>query len=188
MILPIYVYGWQLLRSESEEITSDYPGLQTLISDMFETMYKAEGCGLAASQVGLPIRLIVVDAEPFADVNNPDDPLRKFKKVFINLKITELSAEQNTDEEGCLSFPKIRENVKRPNRIKVEYMDENFNHKVEEYEGIAARIVQHEYDHIEGKYFIDKISPLKRKLLSNKLNSIVKGKIDCRYKIKTYKK
>ena len=187
MILPIYVYGWPLLRKKSEDITPDYPNLQQLIADMFETMYQAEGCGLAAPQIGLNIRLFVIDGAPFADENDPDDMLRTFKKVVINPKI-ELSGNETAEEEGCLSFPKVRETVKRPTKVRITYFDENFQQHSEEYEGTAARIIQHEYDHIEGIFSIDRISSLRRKLIVGKLNSVAKGKMECKYKIKTYKK
>jgi len=188
MTLPIYVYGWPLLRKKSEEITPDYPGLQQLISDMYETMYQAEGCGLAAPQIGLNIRLVVIDAAAMADEKKPDDMLRTFKKVLINLEITERSGDDWVDNEGCLTFPKLRESVKRPSNIKIEYFDQNFQFHREEYDGMAARIIQHEYDHIEGIFFIDRISPLRRKLITAKLNAIAKGKEDCKYRIKVYKK
>ena len=188
MILPIYVYGWPHLRKKSEDISPDYPDLQQLIADMYETMYQAEGCGLAAPQIGLNIRLIVIDGESLADENEPDDMLRTFKKVLINPVITEHTGSDCSESEGCLSLPKIRESVKRPVGITVSYLDENFQPHIEEYYGMAARIIQHEYDHIEGALFIDKISPLKRKLISGKLNDVAKGKVGCKYKIKIYKK
>ena len=188
MILPIYVYGWPLLRKKSEDITPGGDGLQQLIADMYETMYQAEGCGLAAPQIGRNIRLIVIDGAPLADEENPDDMLRTFKKVLINPVITERTGEEQAAEEGCLSFPKIREQVKRLSKIKIEYLDENFQPHREEYEGMAARIIQHEYDHIEGVFFIDRVSPLRRKLISAKLNTIAKGKADCAYRVKVYKK
>ena len=188
MTLPIYVYGWPHLRKKSEDITPDYPGLQQLIADMYETMYQADGCGLAAPQIGLNIRLIVIDGAPLYDEENPDEMLKTFKKVLINLAITERTGDEWANNEGCLSFPKIRESVKRPAKIKIEYMDANFQPHSEEYEGMPARIIQHEYDHIEGSMFIDRISPLRRKLIATKLNAIAKGKADCSYKIKVYKK
>ena len=188
MILPIYVYGWPLLRKKSEDITSDYPDLQQLIANMYETMYQAEGCGLAAPQIGLNIRLIVIDGVALADDEKPDDMLRTFRKVFINPVITEHTGEEWANEEGCLSFPRLRESVKRPKKVKIEYMDEHFIPHGEEYEGMAARIIQHEYDHIEGIFFIDRISPLRRKLIVAKLNAIAKGKTDCKYRIKICKK
>ncbi|MDR2036635.1 MAG: peptide deformylase [Bacteroidales bacterium] len=188
MILPIYVYGWPLLRKKSEEITSDYPDLKQLIADMFETMYHADGVGLAAPQIGKSIRLIVIDGSPMADDENPDDELHSFKKVFINPIIRESGGEEWVDNEGCLSLPKIRESVKRPEWIKIDYLDEHFQPHSERYDGVAARIIQHEYDHIEGKLFIDRISPIRRKLIVGKLMAISKGKVDCSYKIKTPKK
>jgi len=188
MILPIYLYGWPLLRKKSEDIPSDYPELKQLIADMYETMYQAEGCGLAAPQIGRNIRVIVIDGAPMADENKPDDMLRSFKKVLINPVIQERSGDEWANSEGCLTFPKLRESVKRPAKVKIEYLDENFQPHSEEYEGMAARIIQHEYDHIEGVFFIDRLSPLRRKLISAKLNSIAKGKVECSYKIKVYKK
>ena len=188
MILPIYVYGWPLLRKKSEDITPDYPELQQLIANMFETMYQAEGCGLAAPQIGLNIRLVVIDGAALADENDPNDMLLTFKKVLINPVITERTGDDWANEEGCLSFPKLRESVKRPSKVKIDYFDENFHPHSEEYDGMAARIIQHEYNHIEGIFFIDRISPLRRKLIVAKLNAIAKGKIECKYRIKVYKK
>ena len=188
MILPIYVYGWPLLRKKSEEITPDYPELQQLIADMFETMYQAEGCGLAAPQIGKNIRVIVIDGALLADEEKPDDMLRTFKKVLINPVISGRTGDEWVQDEGCLTFPKLREQVKRLSKVKIEYMDENFQPHSEEYDSMAARIIQHEYDHIEGAFFIDRISPLRRKLITAKLHSIAKGKVDCSYKIKVYKK
>jgi len=188
MILPVYVYGWPLLRKKSEDITPDYPDLQQLIADMFETMYQAEGCGLAAPQVGKNIRLVVIDGSLMADDKKPNDMLKTFKKVLINPVITERTGDEWSDNEGCLSFPKLRESVKRPSKIKIDYFDEHFKPHSEEYDGMAARIIQHEYDHIEGVFYIDRISPLRRKLITAKLFAIAKGKTDCSYKIKVYKK
>ena len=188
MILPIYVYGWPLLRKKSEDITADYPDLQQLIADMFETMYQADGCGLAAPQIGKNIRVVVVDGSPMADEENPDDILATFRKVFINPVITERTGDEWVDNEGCLSLPKIRESVKRPSKVKIEYVDEKFQPHHEEYDGMAARIIQHEYDHLEGTLFIDRISPLRRKLITAKLTAVAKGKADCTYKTKVYKK
>jgi len=188
MVLPIYQYGWPLLRKKSVDITPDYPDLQQLIANMFETMYQAEGCGLAAPQIGLNIRLIVIDGSPMADSENPDDMLKTFKKVLINPEIIERTGDEWTDSEGCLSFPTLRESVKRPSKISIEYLDENFKPHSAEYDGMAARIIQHEYDHIEGTFYIDRISPLRRKLIIAKLNAIAKGKVDCKYKKNIYKK
>ena len=188
MILPIYQYGWPLLRKKSENITPDYPDLQQLIANMYETMYQAEGCGLAAPQIGLNIRLIVIDGSPLYDEEQPDAILKTFMKVLINPVITERTGNEWANNEGCLSFPTLRETVKRPEKVKIEYFDENFQLHSEEYEGMAARIIQHEYDHIEGIFFIDRISPLRRKLITTKLNAIAKGKVECKYNIKVYKK
>jgi len=187
MILPIYLYGWPLLRKKSEDVTPDYLDLQQLIANMYETMYQAEGCGLAAPQIGKNIRLIVIDGSLMASDENPDDMLRTFKKVLVNPVITERTGEEWMDNEGCLSFPKLRESVKRPSKININYMDENFQPHSEEYDGMAARIIQHEYDHIEGMFFIDRISPLRRKLITAKLIAIAKGKTECSYKTKVYK-
>ncbi|MDR1673728.1 MAG: peptide deformylase [Bacteroidales bacterium] len=184
MILPIYVYGWNLLRKKCEDITPDYPDLQRLIDDMFETMYQAEGVGLAAPQIGKSIRLIVIDGSGMTKEDRPDDPLHSFKKVLINPVITERGGDEWADNEGCLSLPKIRESVKRPEWIRIIYMDEHFQPHDEHYDGVQARIIQHEYDHIEGTMFIDRISPLRRKLISGKLAAISKGKTDCKYRIK----
>ncbi len=184
MILPIYVYGWPLLRKKSEEIGPDYPGLSQLIEDMFETMYQADGCGLAAPQIGKNIRLIVIDGMPMADPDNPDDELKNFKKVLINPLIKERGGEEWVDSEGCLSLPTIRESVKRPEWVQLEYLDENFQPHNERYKGMPARIIQHEYDHVEGSLFIDRISPLRRKLITAKLNAISRGKVECSYKLK----
>ncbi len=185
MILPITVYGNPVLRKVSQEITPDYPGLKQLIDDMFETMYKSEGVGLAAPQINKNIRLIVIDASPFAD----DDPeLKDFKLVIINPTIIERSGPDELFNEGCLSLPTIREDVNRPTKIKIRYVDENFTEHIEEWTGIKARVAQHEYDHIEGKLFIDHISPLRRKLISGKLNAISKNKIKPDYRIILNKK
>lgn len=196
MVLPIVVYGDPVLRKRGEEIDKDYEGLPALISDMFETMYKANGVGLAAHQVGKPIRLFVVDTHPFAESDDDDDDeftpeqkkeLEAFKKVFINAQIIEEEGEEWKFNEGCLSIPKIREDVSRKSDIEIEYYDENFVKHREKYNGVIARVIQHEYDHIEGKLFTDKISPFKRKMLSGKLNDIANGKITADYKTKVYK-
>lgn len=188
MILPVYLYGWPLLRKKNEDITPDTPGLQRLIADMFETMYQADGCGLAAPQIGKNIRLIVIDGKHAADDNNPNDMLLTFKKVLINPEIVERGGIEGAETEGCLSLPKIRETVKRPTKVKINYLDENFQPHLEEYDGMAARIIQHEYDHLEGTMFIDRISPLRRKLITAKLNAVARGKVDITYKFKIFKK
>lgn len=184
MILPIYLYGWPLLRKPSEDITPDYPDLQKLIADMFETMYKADGVGLAGPQVGLNIRIFVVDASPLDE----DDPsLAGFKKTFINAHITQRGGEPFLYNEGCLSLPGIHEDVSRPSWIEMTYCDENFVEHHERFEGYAARVIQHEYDHLDGKLFIDYVSPLRRKLLLPKLTIMAKGKARTSYKIKRMK-
>jgi len=182
MIYPIFVYGQPVLRKVASNITPDYKGLDALIEDMYQTMYKAEGIGLAAPQIGLPIRLFVVDGSPLAE-DHPE--LENFKKVFINAKIIERNDTLELESEGCLSLPKLNEEVSRPTAIRIQYQDENFNSYDEKYEGFAARVLQHEYDHIEGKLFIDYLSPLRRRLLKSKLTSITKGDVDIIYRIKT---
>lgn len=191
MQLPIVAYGDPVLRKKAEEIGEDYPDLQKLIEDMFDTMYAAKGVGLAAPQVGLPIRLFIVDASPFAEAGEDDDDdddideaCADFKRVFINPVIFEETGEEWGFEEGCLSIPNIREEVKRKSNLKIEYYDEKWDLYEEELDGILARIIQHEYDHIEGVLFTDKISPLRRTLLQGRLNDISKGKVDVSYKMR----
>ena len=189
MILPILAYGDPILKKESEEIDETYTDLETLIEDMFETMYRAKGVGLAAPQIGRNIRLFIVDGSPFAEKEEgeEDDPralgIENFKKVFINPIIEEEKGEEWSFQEGCLSIPKIRENVSRKSDIVISYYDENWELKEERYSGYAARIIQHEYDHIEGVLFTDYLSPLKRKLLKKKLNNITNGLIEIDYKM-----
>lgn len=181
MILPIVAYGDPVLKKETDEIESDYPFLNELIADMFETMYEANGVGLAAPQVGKSIRLFIVDASAFSE----DEPeLEGFKKVFINPEMIDETGEKWTFNEGCLSIPGIREDVIREPEITLEYFDENFMLKEETFKGIAARIIQHEYDHIEGILFTDRIKPLKRRLLKSKLANISKGNVAVDYKMK----
>jgi len=182
MILPVTVYGHPVLRKVAEEIDEDYVGLEKLIDDMWQTMYHTDGIGLAAPQIGKGIRLMVIDASPMAE----DFPeLEGFKRVMINPIITEFGDDNCNESEGCLSLPGIREEVKRPTKIKIEYENKNFDLIEEELEGFAARVVQHEYDHVEGKLFVDHLSPLKKRLLKGKLTAISKGKIDVSYRIKT---
>ncbi len=181
MILPIYTFGQAVLRKEAENITKDYPELPQLIENMFETMYNAEGVGLAAPQIGLGIRLLVIDLVPFKE-DNPE--LANFKKVMINAQIIEESEEENEYDEGCLSIPGITETVSRPEWIKVEYLDENFEVHTEEYDGFKARVIQHEVDHLDGILFTDLINPLRKQFIKTKLNKISKGKATCNYKIK----
>jgi peptide deformylase len=181
MIFPISVYGDPVLRKVAEPIGPDYPGLTEFLADFWETMYFADGVGLAAPQVGRSIRIFVLDASPGAE----DDPsLKDFKKVFINPEIIERSGEPQVFEEGCLSLPEIRENVSRPETVRIKYMDENFTEHDETYSGFVARIIQHEFDHLEGKMFVDYLTPLKRKLMKNRLMNISKGKITPKYKIR----
>ncbi|RMG81644.1 MAG: peptide deformylase [Bacteroidetes bacterium] len=186
MILPIVAYGHKALRAENKEIEELTPEIKTLIDNMFETMYQASGVGLAAPQVNQNLRLFIVDGSPFAeDMEDEKDmeQLRNFKKVFINPVIEEEFGDDWSFEEGCLSIPQIREDVVRPEKLRITYRDENFNEKTEEYSGIAARIIQHEYDHIEGILFIDHLSGMKKRLLKRKLQNIAEGKIRVGYKM-----
>jgi peptide deformylase len=182
MILPIVAYGDPVLRKECEEIPQEYPNLKELIANMFETMYASHGVGLAAPQVGVPIRLFVIDGSAFAE--DEKDPLNGFKRVFINAYIIEEEGNAWDFEEGCLSIPGIREKVKRQPKITVEYMNENFRIKEESFDGLAARIIQHEHDHTDGKLFIDHLSALRRKLIKGKLNDITKGNVDHDYRMR----
>ncbi|RAV29780.1 peptide deformylase [Sinomicrobium soli] len=188
MILPIVAYGDPVLRKKTEEIARDYPDLDGLIENMFETMYNAYGVGLAAPQVGLPVRLFIIDASPFAEDEELSEEeqaeLKDFRKVFINARILEEEGEEWAFNEGCLSIPNVREDVWRQDTIKIEYFDENFEKKTEEYDGLAARVIQHEYDHIEGVLFTDKLSGLKKRLLKSKLSNISKGKVKADYKMR----
>ena len=184
MILPIVAYGDPVLKKRAVDIDEDYPNLKQLIDNMFETMYHANGIGLAAPQIGKAIRLFVVDATPVAEGEDGDPTCEDFKRVFINPIILEESGEEWSCEEGCLSIPNLREEVKRKPRLKIEYYDEHWDLYEEELDGFAARVVQHEYDHIEGVLFIDKISPLKRTLLRGKLNDISRGHVDVNYRMK----
>jgi len=185
MILPIIAYGHPVLRKKADPITKDYPELDKLIEDMFDTMYQANGIGLAAPQVGKSIRLFIVNATPFADDEDLSeeerDILATFKKVFINPQIVKETGDEWAFNEGCLSIPDIREDVFRQPEITIEYQDENFKKHTETYTGIAARIIQHEYDHIEGVLFTDLLSPLKRRLIKSKLKNISQGKIKVDY-------
>lgn len=185
MILPIVAYGDQVLKKKAVDIDEDYPELETLINNMFDTMYEANGVGLAAPQIGKSIRLFIVDASPFED-KEPD--LKYFVQVFINPIIVEESGEEWSFNEGCLSIPTVREDVMRKPKVLLRYYDENFEYYEEEFEGLAARIIQHEYDHIEGKLFTDRLSSFKRTLLKGKLNDISKGNVEVDYRMKFPKK
>ena len=181
MILPITAYGHPTLKKVAQDIDKDYPELEQLIADMFETMYYSKGVGLAAPQIDKSIRLLVIDATPYAE----DFPEAKnFKKVMINARIIEESGSEWAFNEGCLSVPDIREDVYRKPNIKITYMDEAFNEHTEEYSGVAARIIQHEYDHLEGVLFVERLAPLKKMLLKRKLTDITKGNIKIDYRMK----
>lgn len=182
MILPIYIYGQPVLRKESADIEKDYPNLKELLANMFETMEEANGVGLAAPQIGLNIRAVVIDL----DVLSEDFPEYKgFKKGFINPHIIEYD-ETNTEslEEGCLSLPGIQEKVTRPTRIHVQYLDEDLNEHDEWVEGYLARVMQHEFDHLDAKMFIDRISPLRKQLIKSKLKALLQGRYRCSYRTK----
>ena len=181
MILPIYLYGQPVLKKVAEPIKKDYPKLEELIANMYETMHNADGVGLAAPQIGLPIRLFVVDGSGFKD-----EKVKNFKQVFINATILEESGEEWDFNEGCLSIPKIREDVSRPYNLVIEYQDEKFVKKKEKFDGTSARIIQHEYDHIEGILFVEKISPLRKVMIKGKLNDILKGKVDVDFPSRFY--
>jgi peptide deformylase len=185
MILPVYVYGQPVLRKKAQDIEKGEEGLEELIGNLFETMYHADGVGLAGPQVGISKSIFIVDATPMED----DDPeLKGFKKVFINPEIHDETGEKWAYNEGCLSLPTIREDVERLSDVTVSYYDENFEFHKEKYTGIKARIIQHEYDHLQGKLFIDLLNPLRKKLLAKKLKAVSQGKVDIAYKIKIAKK
>lgn len=182
MKFPIIAYGDPVLRRKATSIEPDeYPHIKALVDNMFETMYGAHGVGLAAPQVGLSMRLFVVDASVFAD---DDASLKDFRKVFINACVLEEGGEEWAFNEGCLSIPEIREDVYRKPTVRLSYYDENWKHHEETFSGMAARIIQHEYDHIEGKLFTDRLSPLRRRLLDKRLNDISRGMVDVDYKMK----
>lgn len=191
MILPILAYGDPVLKKEGEEIDKDYPELKELIEDMYETMYAASGVGLAAPQIGKSIRMFIVDGSPFAEdeegEEGPDpraEGMEGFKKVFINPIIEEEHGEEWGFREGCLSIPTIREEVFRKEEVVISYYDENWKLKEEKYTGYAARIIQHEYDHLDGVLFTDHLSPLKKRLLGKKLQNISRGDTTADYKMK----
>ena len=188
MVLPITAYGDPVLRKKAKEVSADYPNLKELIENMWETMYGAYGVGLAAPQVGLPIRIFMVDTSPFAEDEDLSEEEKKelssLKKVFINAKILEETGDEWAFNEGCLSIPDVREDVFRKPEIKIEYFDEDFNKYTEVFTGLGARVIQHEYDHIEGILFTDKLSSLKKRLIRAKLSNISKGKIQIDYRMK----
>lgn len=188
MILPILGYGFPVLKKEAEEISEDYKNLEELIENMWETMYNANGVGLAAPQIGLSIRLFIADPTIFADDDElseeEKEELFRAKKVFINPIILESDGDDWPYTEGCLSIPGINEDIYRPKTITIEYFDEDFNLQTEEFSGVSARVIQHEYDHIEGILFTDKISNLKKRLIKSKLKNITKGKVDVDYRMR----
>ena len=180
MIYPIILYGGSVLRKKADEIKRDEIDVKKLSDDMFETMENADGIGLAAPQIGISKRIFVVDGTMLED-----EKMKNFKKVFINPIIISESGEDWDFEEGCLSIPNIRENISRKTDIEITYFDENWNQFTEHFDGMRARVIQHEYDHIQGKLFTDYLPSLKRKLLANKLNEISKGKCDVNYQVKS---
>jgi len=188
MILPIIAYGDAVLKKKAKEITKDYPNFDVLLQNMFETMYNAHGVGLAAPQIGLPIRMFLVDTSPFAEdddlTKEEQEALTGFKRVFINAKIIVEEGDEWAFNEGCLSIPDVREDVFRKPNITIEYLDENFKAHKESFNGLIARVIQHEYDHIEGVLFTDKLSSLKKRLIKGRLTNISKGKIDVDYRMR----
>ena len=188
MILPIIAYGDPVLRKLGKSIDKKYPALESLLENMFETMYGAKGIGLAAPQIGLPIRIFIVDATPFKDAEELEleerNFLSTFKQVFINAQIIDKTGDEWVFNEGCLSIPDVREDVFRNETIKIEYLDEKFKKHTKEFSGIAARIIQHEYDHIQGILFIDKLSSLKKRLIKGKLANISRGKVRIDYRMR----
>jgi len=186
MILPIYIYGQPVLRKVAEDIPTDYPGLEQFIADMWDTLAESEGIGLAAPQVGKAIRVVVIDLDPLAE----DMPQYKgFRQVYINPHIVEYDDSQtDSSEEGCLSLPAIHEKVVRPTRIHVTWLDEKLQPHDEWVEGYLARVMQHEFDHLDGKMFVDRISPLRKQLIKSKLRALTQGRYRCGYKTKAAKK
>lgn len=187
MILPVYVYGQPVLRKEAQDITPDYPGLKELIQNMLETMDASDGIGLAAPQVGLSIRLAVIDLDLLSETF-PE--YKGFRKAFINPHILEIdqNSEKKTMEEGCLSIPGLHEAVTRYTRIRVKYMDEEWNEHDEWVDGYLARVMQHEFDHLDGKMFVDHLSPFRKQLIRSKLKALTQGKFQCGYRTKVYTK
>lgn len=182
MILPIYVYGQPVLRKVAEDITPDYPELQQLLADMWDTLAESEGIGLAAPQIGRAIRVVIIDL----DVISEDFPEYKdYRRVFINAHIVEYDdSETDSMEEGCLSLPAVHEKVTRPKRIRVQWLDEQFQPHDEWVDGYLARVMQHEFDHLEGKMFVDRVSPLRKQLIKSKLKSLTLGRYRCGYRTK----
>lgn len=181
MVLPIYVYGSGVLRQKAEPVQEGHEGLAELVQNMFDTMQGAEGVGLAAPQIGLSLQLFVVDATPFAE---EDPSLADFRRVFINSELTPLEGKESSYEEGCLSLPGINEKVVRPEGILIRYLDERFEEHTQEFHGIVARIVQHEYDHTQGLVFTDRTSGLRKQMLQSRLKGMAQGKVKAKYPIK----
>ncbi|HPD96434.1 MAG: peptide deformylase [Bacteroidales bacterium] len=183
-MLPVYIYGSPVLRKVAQDITPDFPNLHELIEEMYETMHQSDGIGLAAPQIGKSIRVFVVDGTPLEE----DDPtLKNFKKAFINAQIVERFDEMVIYSEGCLSIPNIHEEVERESKVRIKYVDEDFKPHEEVYEGFAARIIQHEYDHLDGILFTDRLSAIRKQLIKGKLNAISKGRFSVDYKYKLVK-
>ena len=187
MVLPIVAYGDAVLKKKAQEISADYPDLDMVLQNMFDTMHNAKGVGLAAPQVGLSIRIFIVDASPYAEDQEDEKKqkeLANFRKIFINPVILNENGQPWKFNEGCLSIPTIREDVERMPNIRIKYLDENFKSHDEKYDGVRARIIQHEYDHVEGILFVDKINPLRKRLLKRKLTDVSKGYVDVSYRMK----
>lgn len=188
MILPIVAYGDPVLRKVAEEVDENYPKLDELVANMWDTMYNANGVGLAAPQIGLAVRLFIIDTSPFADDEDlsekEQNALKDFKRVFINAQIEEETGEEWLFNEGCLSIPDIREDVSRKGTLTISYLDEKFKPRRETYDGLLARVIQHEYDHIEGVLFTDKLSTLKKRLLKGRLANIAKGNVKVEYRMR----
>jgi peptide deformylase len=182
MILPIYLYGHPILRNVTKDISPDYPNLKTLLDNMFETLRQAEGVGLAAPQIGLEDRILVVDLNPLAE---QDASFKDFRRVFINAHIVERDGPEEAVEEGCLSIPDIHEKVSRQHRIRIQYVDEGLHPHDEVFEGYKARVIQHEYDHLDGILFVDRIAGIRKQMIRSKLNKIMQGNVHCFYKIKS---
>jgi peptide deformylase len=185
MILPIYAYGQPVLRQKAENIGPDYPGLAELLENMWETMYHADGVGLAAPQIGLPIRLFIVDTVQLQEKGK--EVGEALKQVFINARVLEESGDPWSYEEGCLSIPDIRGDVERPSQIRIRYQDEQFQEREAVFSSITARVIQHEYDHIEGMLFVERLKPIKKQMIRPRLESIRKGKVKADYKLKFVK-
>ena len=186
MIYPIYLYGHPVLRKKCEDVKEDFPELKKLVADMFETMYNSEGVGLAAPQIGKPINLIVIDGDVLSD-KFPECKDLKFALINPKLEVIE-DEEPVTREEGCLSLPGLSENVKRVEHVKLEWLDEELQPHSQEFKGFASRIIQHEFDHLQGAVYTDHVSPIRKQLIKSKLNNISKGKVNCEYKVKVASK